>query len=82
MHNFTRLKKYADTGNHHHMKINILHLLVLVGGLSLAGTASATPIPEDCQTGGIAIGCQSWTFNHYSVMEAIDKTAAAGGKGS
>jgi sugar phosphate isomerase/epimerase len=80
LHNFTGLKKCADTGNHHHMKINIISLLTLVGGLSFAGTAFATPIPEDCQTGGIAIGCQSWTFNHYSVMEAIDKTAAAGGK--
>lgn len=40
----------------------------------------ATPIPDDCQTGGIAIGCQAWTFNRFSVMEAIDKTAAAGGK--
>jgi sugar phosphate isomerase/epimerase len=42
--------------------------------------AQADPIPADCQTGGFAIGCQSWTFNHYSVMEAIDKTAQAGGK--
>lgn len=45
-----------------------------------AGSSIATPIPEDCQTGGFAIGCQAWTFNHFTVMEAIDKTAAAGGK--
>ena len=42
--------------------------------------ANSTPIPEACQTGGIAIGCQAWTFKKYSVMEAIDKTGAAGGK--
>ena len=47
----------------------------------LAGVNSfATPIPDDCKTGGFAIGCQAWTFNQFSVMEAIDKTAAAGGK--
>src|ERR1700733_2891990 len=40
----------------------------------------AAPIPDDCQTGGFAIGCQAWTFNKFSVMEAIDKTAQAGGK--
>jgi sugar phosphate isomerase/epimerase len=45
-----------------------------------ANLGPATPIPDDCKTGGFAIGCQSWTFNHFSVMEAIDKTAEAGGK--
>ena len=40
----------------------------------------ATPIPDTCLTGGIAIGCQAWTFKEYSVLEAIDKTAEAGGK--
>ena len=29
---------------------------------------------------GFAIGCQAWTFNHFTVTEAIDKTAAVGGK--
>ncbi len=63
------------------MNIKILPILTIVGGLWLAGfKANATPIPDDCRTGGIAIGCQAWTFNHYSVMEAIDRTADAGGK--
>ena len=44
------------------------------------GSALASPIPDACKTSGFAIGCQSWTFNHYTVIEAIDKTAAAGGK--
>jgi sugar phosphate isomerase/epimerase len=60
------------------MKMHIRHL---AAALCVAGfTVAATPIPENCLTGGIAIGCQAWTFNNYSVMEAIDKTAAAGGK--
>jgi sugar phosphate isomerase/epimerase len=41
---------------------------------------AANPIPEDCKTGGFFIGCQAYTFNHFSVFEAIEKTASAGGK--
>jgi len=37
-------------------------------------------IPDECKTGGFFIGCQAYTFNHYSVFEAIEKTAEAGGK--
>ncbi len=37
-------------------------------------------IPEDCKTGGFFVGCQAYTFNHFTVFEAIEKTAQAGGK--
>jgi sugar phosphate isomerase/epimerase len=37
-------------------------------------------IPEDCKVGGFFIGCQAYSFNQFSVFEAIDKTADAGGK--
>lgn len=37
-------------------------------------------IPEAHKTAGFFIGCQAWTWNHFTVMEAIEKTAAAGGK--
>lgn len=57
-----------------------LRLAFIAGALLAAFTGFGTPIPDDCKTGGFAVGCQAWTFNHYSVMEAIDKTAAAGGK--
>ena len=33
-----------------------------------------------CKTGGFFIGCQAYTFNHFTVFEAIDKTAQCGGK--
>ena len=42
--------------------------------------AGAAPIPEDCKIGGFALGCQAYTFNRFSVFEAIEKTAQAGGK--
>lgn len=47
---------------------------------ALASLQAAPPIPDDLKQGGFAIGCQAWTFNKFSVMEAIDKTAEAGGK--
>src|SRR5512135_3705658 len=37
-------------------------------------------IPADCKTGGFFIGCQAYTFNRFTVFEAIEKTAEAGGK--
>ncbi len=46
----------------------------------LASASFAAPIPDDCKIGGFAVGCQAWTFNNFTVMEAIDKTAQAGGK--
>ena len=61
------------------MKIQLAHLTTIA--LSLAGlTVSAAPIPENCLTGGIALGCQAWTFREFTVMEAIQKTAEVGGK--
>jgi sugar phosphate isomerase/epimerase len=38
------------------------------------------PLPDECKIGGFALGCQAWTFRDFTVFEAIDKTAAAGGK--
>jgi sugar phosphate isomerase/epimerase len=57
-------------------------------GLSCAIAALAGPlalraennIPAACKTGGFFIGCQAYTFNRFTVFEAIEKTAEAGGK--
>jgi sugar phosphate isomerase/epimerase len=48
--------------------------------LILSTSLPADPIPEECRIGGFALGCQAWTFKEFTVLEAIDKTAAAGGK--
>ncbi|TVR14501.1 MAG: sugar phosphate isomerase/epimerase [Balneolaceae bacterium] len=37
-------------------------------------------IPENHLTGGFAVGTQSFTFNRYSLFEAIEMTAKAGGR--
>jgi sugar phosphate isomerase/epimerase len=50
---------------------------------TLATTVSLSArseIPADCKTGGFFIGCQAYTFNHFTVFEAIEKTAQCGGK--
>ena len=41
---------------------------------------AADPFPDDLKVGGFAVGCQAWSFNHFTVLEAIDKTASTGAK--
>ena len=59
-------------------------LMKLLGSLCLGLAAltafAAEPIPDTLKTNGFALGCQAYTFNRFSVMEAIEKTAYAGGK--
>jgi sugar phosphate isomerase/epimerase len=63
------------------MKIQLACLTIIAAALGFVGlTVAAAPIPENCLTGGIALGCQAWTFREFTVMEAIQKTAEAGGK--
>src|SRR5262245_16108101 len=42
--------------------------------------AVAAQLTDDSKIGGFALGCQAYTFNRFSVFEAIEKTAQAGGK--
>src|SRR5947209_2007062 len=39
-----------------------------------------TRIPEEYKTSGFFLGCQAYTWNRFTVFEAIEKTAAVGGK--
>ena len=48
--------------------------------VSVASTLRADPIPAEFKQNGFAIGCQAYSFNRFSVMEAIEKTAETGGK--
>jgi len=41
---------------------------------------SEVTISDEYKQGGFAIGCQAYTFNRFSVFEAIEKTAECGGK--
>lgn len=55
-------------------------LRTLLGLCALGAVAQAAPIPDDAKINGFAIGLQAYTFNRFTVFEAIEKTAAAGGK--
>src|SRR5438067_9079999 len=37
-------------------------------------------IPNEAKIGGFGLGCQAYTFNRFSVFEAIEKTEQTGGK--
>ena len=51
--------------------------IALLIATSLRG---APAIPQEYKIGGFAVGCQAYTFNRFSVFEAIEKTAQAGGR--
>jgi len=55
-------------------------LLMAINTASIFAARAENKIPDEYKTGGFFIGCQAYTFNHFTVFEAIEKTAAAGGK--
>ncbi len=62
-------------------QILFLALCFATANLALTFTARAeNKIPAEYQTGGFFIGCQAYTFNRFTVFEAIEKTAEVGGK--
>jgi sugar phosphate isomerase/epimerase len=54
--------------------------LALFASLTITSLEAQVEIPEKYKIGGFAIGCQAYSFNRFSVFEAIEKTAHAGGK--
>ena len=54
--------------------------LLALAAAAFVSLAHAAPIPDEFKTNGFAIGCQAYTFNRFTAFEAIEKTAAAGGK--
>ena len=62
--------------------------LKLIHAIGIAAVALTTTlnllsevnIPDEYKQGGFAIGCQAYTFNRFSVFEAIEKTAEAGAR--
>jgi len=48
--------------------------------LAVVPVRAENRIPDEYKINGFAIGCQAYSFNRFSVFEAIEKTAEAGGK--
>jgi sugar phosphate isomerase/epimerase len=59
-------------------------LALLLGAMLMLvnsrGSSAAAPLPDSAKISGFAVGCQAYTFNRFSVYEAIEKTAQTGGK--
>jgi hypothetical protein len=55
-------------------------VLLAAAGLFSYATAAPPPIGAEYRVGGFVLGCQAWTFHTFTAFEAIEKTAAAGGK--
>ncbi len=55
-------------------------LTVTALAFAAVATLNAAAIPDENKIGGFAIGCQAYTFNRFSVFEAIEKTEQAGGR--
>ena len=53
---------------------------IILSFLFGAASCLAAPIPETAKVGQFYAGCQAYSFRLYTVFEAIDKTAQAGGK--
>src|SRR5229473_6723099 len=65
----------------HSNKIRFLSMSLILAGLAqMSPLRAENKIPDEYKTGGFFIGCQAYTFNRYTVFEAIEKTAQAGGK--
>lgn len=47
---------------------------------SLLTALQAEPIPASHHVGGFAVGCQAYSFNRFTVFEAIEKTEQTGSK--
>lgn len=56
-------------------------LFTAIFAAALGLRADAAPVlPDDCKVGDFVMGSQAWTFHKFTAFEAIEKTAAAGGK--
>lgn len=62
------------------MKTKSFFLFAACAATVFIGAAKAEPIPEAYKQNGFAIGAQAYSFNRYTVFEAIEKTAETGGK--
>ena len=64
-------------------KLSQLSIILCVAALGWATALSGraeNKIPDEYATGGFFIGCQAYTFKNFTVFEAIEKTAEAGGR--
>jgi sugar phosphate isomerase/epimerase len=54
-------------------------LCATAAALAASSLCAENKIPEECSVGGFFMGCQAYTFRLFTLFEAIEKTAQAGG---
>lgn len=52
----------------------------VLGITLISASAAEPPLGPEYRVGGFVVGCQAYTFHRFTAFEAIEKTAAAGGK--
>ena len=57
-----------------------LLLTIALAAVAIIPALQADTLPDNLKVGGFAVGCQAYTFNRFSVFEAIEKTASTGAK--
>ncbi|HTI68380.1 MAG TPA: TIM barrel protein [Candidatus Limnocylindria bacterium] len=55
-------------------------MVVATGAFLLRAHAAEVPVGPEYRVGGLVVGCQAYTFHRFTAFEAVEKTAAAGGK--
>jgi sugar phosphate isomerase/epimerase len=55
-------------------------IVALAFALGAGSITAENKIPEECKTGGFNIGCIAYTFDRFTLLESLEKTAEAGGK--
>jgi sugar phosphate isomerase/epimerase len=57
-----------------------LSLICALALISAARLLALNEIPNEYRIGPFALGCQAYTFHRFTFFEAVEKTAAAGGR--
>jgi len=60
--------------------IKLTFCVAVFAALALLSSVRAEAIPDECKIGGFAVSVQAWSFNRFTVFEAIEKTAKTGAK--
>ncbi len=61
--------------------LNVLFgALILAAGVFGQPARATEPLGPEYRVGGFVVGCQAYMFHRFTAFEAIEKTAAAGGK--
>ena len=68
---------YAMTSILIRIQSTIVALAFALGAISVT---AENRIPEECKTGGFYIGCIAYTFDLFTLLESLEKTAEAGGR--